>query len=179
MTLPVQLQKKKRRTIHSISFKEDDLKIIQLAAQQEGISFAAFLKNATLEYIRESLEYQRLEDSGGMSKEQKAMPEAFSAFEDTIKGTLLSIHESINWKLKKIDWMLEHSLFYQFYFNRVMSEEERVNMAKVAQQRMKTIMGIMKEEIGQEKSIEMYVLKSKETDRNTNNKIGGTDESNR
>ena len=52
-------------------------------------------------------------------------------------------------------------------------------MAKVAQQRMKTIMGIMKEEIGQEKSIEMYVLKSKETDRNTNNKIGGTDESNR
>jgi hypothetical protein len=62
MTLPVQPQKKKRRTIHSISFKEDDLKIIQLAAQQEGISFAAFLKNATLEYIRESLEYQRLED---------------------------------------------------------------------------------------------------------------------
>ena len=114
MTLPVQPQKKKRRTIHSISFKEDDLKIIQLAAQQEGISFAAFLKNATLEYIRESLEYQRLEDSGGMSKEQKAMPEAFSAFEDTIKGTLLSIHESINWKLKKIDWMLETHYFINF-----------------------------------------------------------------
>jgi len=96
MTPENQIQNKNRRTVHSISFKDEDLKIIKLAAQQEGISFASFLKHATLEYIKESLEYQRLVDSGEMSKEQKAGPEAFSAFEETIKNTLLSIHGSID-----------------------------------------------------------------------------------
>ena len=47
MTPPEQAPKKKRRTVHSISFKDEDLKIIQLAAQQEGVSFASFLKYAT------------------------------------------------------------------------------------------------------------------------------------
>ena len=48
----------KNRTVHSISFKDDDLKIIKLAAEQEGVSFASFVKNAALAYIRQSLEYQ-------------------------------------------------------------------------------------------------------------------------
>ena len=152
MTPQDQPEKKKRRTVHSISFKDEDFKIIKLAAEQEGISFATFLKNATLEYIKESLEYQRLVDSGGMNKEQKPMPEAFGAFEDTIKNTLLSIHENINWKLKRIDWMLENSLYYQFYFNRVMPEEEQINMAKLANQRLKKAMERMKDEIKEEKS---------------------------
>ncbi len=152
MTPQDQPQKKKRRTVHSISFKDEDFKIIKLAAEQEGISFASFLKNATLEYIKESLEYQRLVDSGGLNKDQKAVSESFGTFEDTIKNTLLSIHENINWKLKRIDWLLENSLYYQFYFNRLMTEEEQNNMAKVANQRMKKVMDRMKTELGEGKN---------------------------
>ena len=170
MTPQEQIQKKKRRTVHSISFKDEDFKIINLAAQQEGISFASFLKNATLEYIRESLEYRRLVDSGGMSKEQKGVSESFGAFEDTISNTLLSMNENINSKLRRIDWMLENSLYYQFYFNRLMPEEERVNMAKVAKQRMKLVMDRMKEEIGQDKSHESSAQETRESDQV---KIGG------
>ena len=117
MTSQEQSQKKKRRTVHSISFKDEDLKIIQLAAQQEGVSFASFLKYATLEYIKESLEYQRLVNSGAMNQEQKekTVPEAMGVFEDTIKKTLLSMHESIKFQLRVIRWYAERGLYYQFY----------------------------------------------------------------
>ena len=141
-----QVQKKKRRTVHSISFKDEDLKIIKLAAQQEGISFASFLKHATLEYIKESLEYQRLVDSGQMSKVQKP-----TDFEDAIKSTLLSIYESITRKLKKIEWLTEHSIYYQFYFNPVTPEEEKENKVKLAKYRMKVAMDEMQSELGGEK----------------------------
>jgi len=149
-----QKQTKKRRTVHSISFKDEDVKIIKLAAQQEGISFASFLKHATLEYIKESLEYQRLVDSGEMSKEQKAGPEAFSAFEETIKNTLLSMFESIDWRLKKIEWLTERSIYYQFYFNPATPEEDKNNKVTLANQRMKVAMDWLKKELGQEKSIQ-------------------------
>jgi hypothetical protein len=88
----------------------------ELLSQQEGISFASFLKHATLEYIKESLEYQRLVDSGEMSKQQNAVPEAFSSFEETINNTLLSMYESINRMLNKIEWLAENGIYYQFYF---------------------------------------------------------------
>ena len=152
MTPQDQPQKKKRRTVHSISFKDEDFKIIKLAAQQEGISFASFLKNATLEYIKESLEYQRLVDSGGLNKDQKAVSESFGAFEDTIKNTLLSMNENIGCRLKKIEWLVESVLYYQFYFNPATSEEERKNMAKLANHRMKICYEDRKKEDGTEKS---------------------------
>jgi len=149
-----QAQSKKRRTVHSISFNDEDFKIIKLAAQQEGISFASFLKNATLEYIKESLEYQRLVDSGAMSKEQKATPEGFSAFEETIKNTLMSIHESIKLKLIRIEKLAENSIYYQFYFNPATPEEDKKNKFTLATQRMKVAMDWLEEELGQRKSIQ-------------------------
>jgi len=154
MTFQEQMQKKKRRTVHSISFKDEDLKIIKLAAQQEGISFASFLKNATLEYIKESLEYQRLVDSGKLNGEQKAMPEGLGSFEETIKNTLLSIHESIKWKLNRIELLAEHSIYYQFYFNPATPEEDKKNKVMLANQRMEVAMDCLKEELGGEKSIQ-------------------------
>ena len=141
MTPPEQAPKKKRRSVHSISFKDEDLKIIQLAAQQEGVSFASFLKYATLEYIKESLEYQRLVNSGAMSQEQKekTVPEAMGAFEDTIKKTLLSMHESIKFQLRVIRWYAERGLYYQFYYSNVTVPEERDERARLAKIRMDTV----------------------------------------
>jgi len=141
MTPQEQAQKKKRRTVHSISFKDEDLKIIQLAAQQEGVSFASFLKYATLEYIKESLEYQRLVNSGAMSQEQKekTVPEAMGVFEDTIKKTLLSMHESIKFQLRVIRWYAERGLYYQFYYSNVTVPEERDERATLAKIRMDTV----------------------------------------
>jgi len=141
MTSPEQAQKKKRRTVHSISFKDEDLKIIQLAAQQEGVSFASFLKFATLEYIKESLEYQRLVSSGAMSQEQKekTTSEAMGALEDTIKKTLLSMHESIKFQLRVIRWYAERGLYYQFYYSNVTVPEERDERARLAKIRMDSV----------------------------------------
>jgi len=141
MTPQEQTPKKKRRTVHSISFKDDDFKIIQLAAQQEGISFASFLKYATLEYIKESLEYQRLVKSGAMSQEQKekTVPEAMGVFEDTIKKTLLSIHENIKFQLRVIRWYAERGLYYQFYYSQMTVPEERDERAKLAKIRMDSV----------------------------------------
>ena len=138
MTPQEQTPKKKRRTVHSISFKDEDLKIIQLAAQQEGVSFASFLKYATLEYIKESLEYQRLVSLGAMdpAQKEKTIPETMAAFEETIKNTLLSIHENLEFKLKVIMWYAQHGLYYQFYYNQVVPTEERNNKAKLAKIRM-------------------------------------------
>ena len=138
MTSPEQAQKKKRRTVHSISFKDEDLKIIQLAAQQEGVSFASFLKYATLEYIKESLEYQRLVNSGAMEQGQKekSIPETMAAFEDTIKKTLLSMHENTQFQLKLIRWYAERGLYYQFYYSQVVPPEERDERTRLARIRM-------------------------------------------
>ena len=148
MTPQEQPQKTKRRTVHSISFKDEDLKIIKLAAQQEGISFASFLKNATLEYIKESLEYQRLVDSGALKKEQKAMLEAFGAFEETIRNTLLAMNENIKSRLRRIEWLAEHSIYYQFYFNGPTPEEDKKNKVTLANQRMEAAMDWLKEDLG-------------------------------
>ena len=142
-----QVQKKKRRTVHSISFKDEDLKIIKLAAQQEGISFASFLKHATLEYIKESLEYQRLVDSGQMSKEAKADSGDLAAFEETIKNTLLEMYKNFKGKLERIEWLAENSIYYQFYFNPATPEEEKRNKALLANQRMKTLADRIKDEL--------------------------------
>lgn len=144
--------KKKRRTVHSISFNDDDLKIIKLAAQQEGLSFASFLKNATLEYIKESLEYQRLVDSGAIKEQQKdkAIPDAMGTFENTVKNTLLSIHEQTKAKLRRIEWLVENNLYYQFYYNRMVPDEELENTIKLATYRMKKTMERLKAEIGKE-----------------------------
>ena len=141
MTPQEQAQKKKRRTVHSISFKDEDLKIIQLAAQQEGVSFASFLKYATLEYIKESLEYQRLVNSGAMGQEQKekTVPEAMGVFEDTIKKTLLSMHESIKFQLRVIRWYAERGLYYQFYYSNVTVPEERDERVRLAKIRMDSV----------------------------------------
>ena len=141
MTPQEQAQKKKRRTVHSISFKDEDLKIIQLAAQQEGVSFASFLKYATLEYIKESLEYQRLVNSGAMSQEQKdkTVPEAMGAFEDTIKKTLFSMHENIKFQLRVIRWYAERGLYYQFYYSNVTVPEERDERVRLAKIRMDSV----------------------------------------
>ncbi len=138
MTPSEQAQKKKRRTVHSISFKEEDLKIIQLAAQQEGVSFASFLKYATLEYIKESLEYQRLVSSGEMDQGQKekTATESMGALEETVKNTLLSMHESIQYQLRVIRWYAQHGLYYQFYYNQVVPAEDRESKAKLAKIRM-------------------------------------------
>ena len=141
MTPQEQTPKKKRRTVHSISFKDDDLKIIQLAAQQEGVSFASFLKYATLEYIKESLEYQRLVNSGAMSQEQKdkTVPEAMGVLEDTIKKTLLSMHENIKFQLRVVRWYAERGLYYQFYYSQMTLPEERDERATLAKIRMDSV----------------------------------------
>jgi hypothetical protein len=144
---------KKRRTVHSISFKDEDLKIIKLAAQQEGISFASFLKHATLEYIKESLEYQRLVDSGQMSKEAKADSGDLAAFEETIKNTLLEMYKNFKGKLERIEWLAENSIYYQFYFNPATPEEEKRNKALLANQRMKTLADRIKDELRQERTV--------------------------
>jgi len=127
--------------VHSISFKDEDLKIIQLAAQQEGVSFASFLKYATLEYIKESLEYQRLVNSGAMSQEQKdkTVPEAMGVLEDTIKKTLLSMHENIKFQLRVVRWYAERGLYYQFYYSQMTLPEERDERATLAKIRMDSV----------------------------------------
>jgi hypothetical protein len=104
-----------------------------------------------LEYIKESLEYKRLVDSGEMSKQQNAVPEAFSTFEETINNTLLSMYESINKRLKKIEWLAENGIYYQFYFHPSTTEEEREGKSKLANERMMMLENRMKEEIRPEK----------------------------
>jgi len=140
--------KKKRRTVHSISFKDDDLNIIKLAAQQERVSFASFLKNATLAYIKQSLEYQRLVESGELKETDKSIAEIINDFKDTIGQTMVSINENNNRKLKRIEWMIEEIIFILLVFNPPLagSEEEKDAILKLANQRMKKIMSEFKED---------------------------------
>src|SRR5580704_1129334 len=103
--------KKKRRSVHSISFKDDDLKIIKLAAQQEGISFASFLKNAALAYIRESLEYRRLVESGELKETDKPIAEVIGDFKDTMGKTMMAINDNNSRRLKRMEWIIEKIIF--------------------------------------------------------------------
>ena len=140
--------KKKRRSVHSISFKDDDLKIIKLAAQQEGVSFASFLKNATLAYIRESLEYQRLVESGELKETDKPIAEVINDFKDAIGKTMVSINENNSRKLKRLEWMVEQIIFILLVFNPPLggSEEEKDAILKLANRRTKKILDDYKEE---------------------------------
>ncbi len=140
--------KKKRRTVHSISFKDDDLKIIKLAAQQEGVSFASFLKNATLAYIRESLEYQRLVESGELKETDKPIAEVINDFKDVIGKTMVSVNENDGRKLKRIEWMMEQIIFILLVFNPPLggSEEQKDAILKLANKRTKNILDDYKEE---------------------------------
>src|ERR1700690_1829052 len=140
--------KKKRRSVHSISFKDDDLKIIKLAAQQEGVSFASFLKNATLAYIRESLEYQRLVESGELKESDKPIAEVINDFKDAIGKTMVSINENNSRKLKRIEWVMEQIIFILLVFNPPLggSEEQKDAILKLANRRTKKILDDYKEE---------------------------------
>jgi len=140
--------KKKRRSVHSISFKDDDLKIIKLAAQQEGVSFASFLKNATLAYIRESLEYRRLVESGELKETDKPIAEVINDFKDAIGKTMVSINENNSRKLKRIEWMMEQIIFILLIFNPPLagSDEEQDAIVKLANKRVKRIMDQYKED---------------------------------
>jgi len=140
--------KKRRRTVHSISFKDDDLNIIKLAAEQEGVSFASFLKNATLAYISESLQYQRSVKSGELKETDKPIAEIISDFKDAIGKTMVTINENNNRKLKRIEWMIEEVIFILLVFNPPLagSEEEKDAILKLANQRMKKIMSEFKED---------------------------------
>src|ERR1700688_3711838 len=108
--------KKRRRTVHSISFKDDDLNIIKLAAEQEGVSFASFLKNAALAYIKESLQYQRLVESGELKDTDKPIAEVINDFKDAIGKTMVSINDNNSRKLKRIEWMMEQIIFILLVF---------------------------------------------------------------
>ncbi len=140
--------KKKRRSVHSISFKDDDLKIIKLAAQQEGVSFASFLKNATLAYIRESLEYQRLVESGELKETDKPIAEVINDFKDAIGKTMVSINENNSRKIKRIEWVMEQIIFILLVFNPPLggSEEQKDAILKLANRRTKKILDDYKEE---------------------------------
>ena len=126
--------------MHSISFKDEDFKIIKLAAQQEEISFASFLKRATLEHIKESLEYQRLLDSGQMKPEDKPVSESINDFKEAVTQALLSINENNKATLKRIEAVLGKILYCQLYFNPVVPEEEQTERARLAKIRMKKVM---------------------------------------
>jgi len=142
MTTQMLVQKKKRRSVHSISFKDEDLNIIKLAAQQEGISFASFLKTATLSYIKESLEYQRLVDSGELKETDKPITEVISDFKDAIGKTMISINEGNAERLKRMEWMLEQLVYLLLVFNPPLAgtEEEKQAIRAVANKRTKNIM---------------------------------------
>lgn len=120
--------------MHSISFKDDDLKIIKLAAQQEGVSFASFLKNATLAYIRESLEYKRLVESGELKETDKPIAEVIGDFKDAIGQTMVTINDNNSSSLMVFNPPLAGS------------EEQKDAILKLANQRMKKIMSEFKED---------------------------------
>lgn len=143
---------KKRRSVHSISFKDEDLNIIKLAAQQEGVSFASFLKNATLAYIRESLEYQRLVDSGELKETDKPIAEVISEFKDVIGKTIVSVNENHNERLRRMEWMLEQIVFILLVFNPPLagSDEQKDAIVKLAKTRTKKVMDGYKEIIKNE-----------------------------
>ena len=142
MTTQTLVQKKKRRSVHSISFKDEDLNIIKLAAQQEGISFASFLKMATLSYIRESLEYQRLVDSGELKETDKSIAEVISDFKDAIGKTMVSMNENNSERLKRMEWILEQLIYLLLVFNPPLAgtDEEKQAIRAVANKRTKNIM---------------------------------------
>jgi len=146
--MQTQETKKKRRSVHSISFKDEDLKIIKLAAQQEGVSFASFLKNATLAYIRESLEYQRLVESGELKETDKPIAEVIGDFKDAIGKTMVSVNENNNRKLKRLEWMVEQIIYILLVFNPPLagSEEQKDAMLKLANKRTKNVLDDYKEE---------------------------------
>lgn len=138
----------KRRTVHSISFKEEDRKIIELAAQQEGVSFASFLKNATLAYIRESLEYQRLVQSGELKETDKPIAEVISDFKDAIGSSIVAINENNSKRLRKIEWMIEKTMFILLFYNPILdcSDEERSARTEMSKIRVREILKGYKEE---------------------------------
>jgi hypothetical protein len=140
--------KEKRRTVHSISFKDDDLKIIKLAAQQEGVSFASFLKNAALTYIRESLEYQRLVESGELKETDKPIAEVIGDFKDTMGKSMMAINDNNSRRLKRIEWLIEKIIFILFIFNPPLecSPEKDEAIVKLALKRTKKIMDEYKED---------------------------------
>ena len=76
-----------------------------------------------------------------MSQEQKekTVPEAMGAFEDTIKKTLLSMHENIKFQLRVIRWYAERGLYYQFYYSQMTLPEERDERATLAKIRMDSV----------------------------------------
>lgn len=138
----------KRRTVHSISFKEEDRKIIELAAQQEGVSFASFLKNATLAYIRESLEYQRLVQSGELKETDKPIAEVISDFKDAIGSSMVAINENNSKRLRRIEWMIEKTMFILLFYNPILdcSDEERSARTEMSKIRVREILKGYKEE---------------------------------
>ena len=140
--------KKRRRTVHSISFKDDDFNIIRLAAEQEGISFASFIKNAALAYIKDSLEYQRLVASGKLKETDKPIAEVIGDFKDAIGKTMASINDNNSKKLKRIEWMIEKVIYILLFFNPPMkgSDEETDAMVALTKKRLKNIMDQYKED---------------------------------
>jgi len=140
--------KKKRRTVHSISFKDDDLKIIKLAAEQEGVSFASFLKNAALAYIKESLQYQRSVKSGELKETDKPIAEVINDFKDVIGKTMVAINDNNSRKLKRVEWMIEWVIYILLYFNPPAegSDEQKDAVVKFTKQRVKNIMDQYKED---------------------------------
>ena len=138
---------KKRRTVHSISFKEEDRKIIELAAKQEGVSFASFLKNATLAYIRESLEYQRLVQSGELKETDKPIAEVISDFKDAISSTMGAINENNSKRLRRIEWMIEKMMFINLFYNPILdcTDEERSARTEITKIRVREIFNGYKE----------------------------------
>ena len=140
--------KKRRRTVHSISFKDDDLNIIKLAAQQEGVSFASFLKNAALAYIRQSLEYQRLVESGELKETDKPIAEVLGDFKDAIGQTMMAINDNNSKKLKRIEWMIEWVIYVLLYFNPPIEggKEETSALIALTKKRVKNLMDQYKED---------------------------------
>ena len=73
-----------------------------------------------------------------MAQEQKekTIPESMGVFEETIRNTLLSMHENIQYQLKMIKWYAERGLYYQFYYNMAVPGDEQENRMNLAKYRM-------------------------------------------
>ena len=134
---------KTKNIVHSIRFDEATYNLIKAAASQEGMSFATFMKSATVTYIQNASAFQEILTSinpDDLDSAQKTFSDSIHEVKESISSSVVGLKQSMEKRLNLIETILRRSIYAQFYFAPKLAEEEKSEATKRAKINMERLL---------------------------------------
>ena len=133
----------KNNLVHSIRFDETTYNLIKAAASQEGMSFAKFLKSATVTYIQHSSAYQEILNSinpDDLDSAEKTFSDGITEIKEAMGKTIMVMNESLEKRLNLLEAIMRRGIYAQMYFAPELTAEQMVNAPELAKTRTTTLL---------------------------------------